>query len=387
MNKTITVCGITILFFISTVTPIVVSYSVKLLSGDSNNLNANFNTELPNIMLTGYWNPTGQMIAPFSNDTYLNPDGWKGENWEGHGYNIYSFFPNPGTYNGTFEVDYQKTWEDFWNITDQVKPIAIISFGAGDGPWEIEFNARNLYRWANDYEPPYQPTPRPPDNTVPVGYARHSTLPVQEIEDTVNDLTSINAWVDWENNPGAFLCEYMAYLGMWYQSIHKNNDLYPCKAAGFIHVKNTISVADAMNATNVTIREVIKYLSCVKNPPETPTITGPKVGKVGEEYNYTFITSDLDDDEIFLYIKWGDGQIEKWIGPFKSGESVVVSHIWNSIWIYKIKAMAKDTCGALSDWGTLKVFMPRNKMVTISLLQNLLVKFPLIERFLNFIMN
>jgi pyrrolidone-carboxylate peptidase len=385
MNKTITVCGITILFFISTVTPIVVGYSVKLFSGDSNNLNANFNTELPNIMLTGYWNPTGQMIAPFSNDTYLNPDGWKGENWEGRGYNIYSFFPTPGIYNGTFEIDYQDTWEDFWNITAQIKPIAIISFGAGGGPWEIEFNARNLYRWANDYEPPYQPTPRPPDNTVPVGYVRHSTLPVQEIEDTVNDLTSINAWVDWENNPEAFLCEYIAYLGMWYQSIHKNNDLYPCKAAGFIHVKNTISVADAMNATNVTIREVIKYLSCVKNPPETPTITGPKVGKVGEEYNYTFITSDLDDDEIFLYIKWSDGQIEKWIGPFKSGESVVVSHSWNSIWVYKIKAMAKDTCGALSDWGTLKVFMSRNKMVTISLLQNLLVKFPLIERFLNFI--
>ncbi|GAG18751.1 unnamed protein product, partial [marine sediment metagenome] len=59
--------------------------------------------ELRNIMLTGYWNPTGQMIAPFSNDTYLNPDGWKGANWEGLGYNIYSYFPTPYTYNGTFE--------------------------------------------------------------------------------------------------------------------------------------------------------------------------------------------------------------------------------------------------------------------------------------------
>ena len=50
--------------------------------------------ELRNIMLTGYWNPTGQMIAQFSNDSYLNPDGWKGANWEGWGFNIYSFFPN-----------------------------------------------------------------------------------------------------------------------------------------------------------------------------------------------------------------------------------------------------------------------------------------------------
>ena len=387
MNKTITVCGIIILFIISTVTPLTVGYSVKLISDGFQTNYTKLDSNYPNIMLTGYWNPTGQMIAPYSNNTYLNPDGWKGGNWEGHGYNIYSFFPTPGSYNGTFEIDYQKTWEDFWNITDQVKPIGIISFGAGAGPWEIEFNARNLDRWGDDYEPPYQPTPCPPDNSVPIGYTRHSTLPVQEIEDAVNELTQIDAWIDWEDNPGAFLCEYMAYLGMWYQSIHKNDDLYPCKAAGFIHVKNSISVPDAMNATNVTIRETIKYLDCVENPPEKPIITGPRIGKVGVEYNYTFVTNDPDGDDISFYINWGDSQIEKWIGPFESGKNVVVSHNWSSVGFYKIKAIAKDTCGALSDWGTFRVFMPRNKMVIISLLQNLFVKIPLIERLLIFIIN
>ena len=80
--------------------------STELLGNNFKGSIESSNTELRNIMLTGYWNPTGQMIAPFSNNTYLNPGGWKGANWEGLGYNIYSYFPKPGTYNGTFEVDY-----------------------------------------------------------------------------------------------------------------------------------------------------------------------------------------------------------------------------------------------------------------------------------------
>ena len=364
----------------------VVGDSTKLLFEDTYSYNAKLDDELPNIMLTGYWDPTGQMIAPFSNDTYLNPDGWKGENWEDRGYNIYSFFPTPGTYNGTFEIDYQDTWGDFWSITAQVKPIAIISFGAGIGPWEIEYNARNLDTWVPDKKPPKQPTPCPPDSTVPVGYARHSTLPVQEIEDAVNEQTSINAWVDWEDNPGAFLCEYMAYLGMWYQSIHKNDVLHPCKAAGFIHVDSETLLEYAMETTNITIRETIEYLSCVQNPPETPTITGQNTGKIWKEYEYTFISNDPDNDEIFFYINWGDGQIEKWLGPFESGKSVVVSHSWIFFGSYKIKVIAKDTCGALSDWGTLTVTMPRNRLLTNTLFLHLQEWFPNVFPLLRYIL-
>jgi pyrrolidone-carboxylate peptidase len=371
---------------LSVITPTVVGYSTKFLFEDTHSYNTKLDNELPNIMLTGYWNPTGQMIAPFSNDTFLNPDGWKGENWEDRGYNIYSFFPTPGIYNGTFEIDYQDTWEDFWSITTQVKPIAIINFGAGGGPWEIEFNARNFLSWANDYVSPHQPTPCPPDNTVPVGYVRHSTLPVQGIEDAVNEQTSINAWVDWEDDPGSFLCGYMAYLGMWYQSIHKNDDLHPCKAAGFIHVSKKIVLEDAMETTNITIRETIEYLSCVQNSPGAPTITGKKTGRAGEEYEYTFISDDPDNDEIFFYINWGDGQIEKWLGPFESGKGVVVSHIWSYFGIYKIKAIAKDTCGALSDWETLRVIMPRNRLLTnildLHLLERFQNLFPILQRLL-----
>ena len=311
-----------------------------------------------NIVLTGYWNPTGLMIAPFSNNTYLNPSGWKGANWEGLGYNIYSFFPTPGAYNGTFEVDYQDTWNDFWDITAQLHPIAIISFGAGSGPWEIEYNARNLDRWIDDNEKPYQPTPCPPDDSVPVNYVRHSTLPVQAIENAVNNQTSVFAWVDWDGNPGKYLCEYMAYLGMWYQSLHNNtDDSYMCRAAGFIHVNSGIAIEDAMDATNITIREVIKYLLSFNNPPNPPTITGTINGKAGTEYEYSLTTTDPDNDAVQYYIDWGDGTYEDWFG------AATAKHIWSAEDDYTIKAKAKDTYDAESDWSTLEVSMPKNKAI------------------------
>ena len=262
IKRKIMTYAIFILFAGTIIIPTSVNINAQELSSACiKNPNGHFNNSRPNIMLTGYWNPTGLMIAPFSNNSYLNPDGWKGENWENSGYDIYSFFPTPGIYNGTFEVDYQKTWDDFWNITEQLHPIAIISFGAGFGPWEIEYISGNFDLWSDDNEAPYQPIPSPPDDTVSVGHIRYSTLPVQAIADAVNTQTHIDAWVDWDGYAGGYLCGYMAYLGMWYQALHNSSDdPYPCKAAGFIHVRSILNLGYAMEATKITIREVINIL-------------------------------------------------------------------------------------------------------------------------------
>lgn len=215
-------------------------------------------THTNNIMLTGFWNPTGQMMQHYSTNKWLNPGGWLGGNWNGTGYDVHAFFPTPGTYNGTFEVDYQKTRSDFENITNTLKPIAIISFGWGTGPWEIEYNARNLGTWVPDTVPPTQPTPNPPDGTVTVNYVRHSTLPVDEIADAVNSSTKIKAWVDYPGDPGMYLCEFIAYLGMWYREEHGYpDDPDYCAAAGFIHVAGGLDLAECMKALNVTLQTVI----------------------------------------------------------------------------------------------------------------------------------
>jgi pyrrolidone-carboxylate peptidase len=215
-----------------------------------------------NIMMTGYWAPTSEMIYRFSDDPELNPDGWIGENWEDSNYDVYAFFPAFNRETREFEVDYQATWEDFWAAVDIYNPIAIISYGAGAGPWEIEYNASNLSYWMNDYEYPFQPIPNPPDDTVPVNFTRHATLPVAQIEAAVDEQNPINAWVDWNGNPGTFLCAYMAYLGMWYQDMHSSpDDEYPCLGAGFIHVDANINLGYATDAAEITLRTVVEYLN------------------------------------------------------------------------------------------------------------------------------
>ncbi|GAG49194.1 unnamed protein product, partial [marine sediment metagenome] len=40
------------------------------------------------------------------------------------------------------------------------------------------------------------------------------------------------------------------------------------------------------------------------DPPDTPEIYGPTRHEVGVEYEYTFVTTDPDGDEIYYYIDW-----------------------------------------------------------------------------------
>jgi len=97
-------------------------------------------------------------------------------------------------------------------------------------------------------------------------------------------------------------------------------------------------------------------------PPNIPTITGPTNGRIGIEYNFTFTTTDPDGDEIYLWIDWGDDTFEEWIGPYSSGEEVIVAHTWSEQGIYIVKAKAKDVFDAESDWGYLEVTMPFNQV-------------------------
>ena len=96
-------------------------------------------------------------------------------------------------------------------------------------------------------------------------------------------------------------------------------------------------------------------------PPVAPTIDGATNGKAGKEYDYTFVTTDPNEDEVYYYIEWGDGNIEEWIGPYDSGEEATLSHSWDEKGTYITKVKAKDTDDLQSDWTTLEVSMPKNK--------------------------
>lgn len=235
-----------------------------------------------NIMLTGYWPPSNNMIRQFSTSPRQNPDGWMGQNWESRGYDIYSYFPEfPGGLGkgvGNFEVDYQDTSEDFWRFVENVHPVAIITFGRGSYGriWEVEWRQRNLEEWIDDYEEPFQPTPSPPDSSVPADYIRYSSLPMQSIVDAVNaahDEINLNAFIDETGFAGGFLCEYVAYHGTWYHDLHSEpSDSYWNVAAGHIHVGANIGTRAATIATEITLRELITYVDTQIPEPSTAVL-------------------------------------------------------------------------------------------------------------------
>lgn len=235
------------------------------------------------IMITGYWPPTNEMIRPFSQNLTQNPSGWKGGNWEGRGYNIVSYFPEfPGGTGanpegeGDFRVDYQHASNDFWRITSEIKPVAIITFSRGSGGrnWEIESRHRKLAldAWAPDYEAPFQPTPDLPIASEPDGTIRTSTLPMQKIKDAVNAAgLGFNSTIDTSSNfGGTFVSEFTGYHSTWYQNLHSSPaDPAWTVAAGHIHVGISTPLAGAMTATEITLRELIGYVDSVVPSPGT----------------------------------------------------------------------------------------------------------------------
>jgi outer membrane protein assembly factor BamB len=104
----------------------------------------------------------------------------------------------------------------------------------------------------------------------------------------------------------------------------------------------------------------------VNNPPDQPTIQGDTNGKIGETYTYTISGTDPDNDMISYFVDWDDGSDSGWQGPYDSGTSIELSHSWSEKDSYVIKAKAMDSEGSESNWATLQVSMPKNKIIQFS---------------------
>lgn len=228
---------------------------------------------LPNILLTGYWPPTNEMLRQFSPFPDHNLTGWAGCNWEGRGYNIYAFFPEfpngMGSGSGDFEVDYQVTSPDFWYLIEKVKPIAIISHGRSgyDYDWELEGGNRMyqpLSNWSNDYVAPNDPTPDLPIADQPGDDEKMSTLPIAEIvaavEAELPELYPYGTNID----TSRFLCNFMGYHINWWHEMHSDpHDPMWNVTAGYIHVGYRMSLEQAIQAVEVTTRTVIDHVDGV----------------------------------------------------------------------------------------------------------------------------
>jgi hypothetical protein len=126
---------------------------------------------------------------------------------------------------------------------------------------------------------------------------------------------------------------------------------------------------------DVFIRDFLEISD--NTPPNKPTINGPNRGSPSSEYEFIISTTDSEDDEIYFYVDWGDGNTSGWLGPHQSGEEITIKHIWSQQGTYDVRVKAKDSDE--SEWGTLSVRMP-NKINTLSTWAFLIGKISDIER-------
>ena len=262
----------------------------------------------PTILITGYWPPTNEMLRPFSPNPAQNGGSWAGENWENRGYDVKSYFPEfPdgfGRGSGDFEVDYQDTIADFRRITDEVKPVAIITFSRANTArgWEMEPAhqrwrisgetnpvGRTVPLYAADYSTGAEPT-RPTDPTFlaePIGNFRYSNLPMQAIVDDVGaaiPAASISPFIDVFDPAstsssafgGNYLSGFMGYLGTWYRDQHSGpGAIDPMYFAGHIHVGMGLDVGIGTQATEITLRRLMGSLDqVIPGPGSTSLMLG-----------------------------------------------------------------------------------------------------------------
>lgn len=226
-----------------------------------------------NILLTGYWPPTNEMLRQFSRNPTQNPGGWVGRNWRGHGYDVYAYFPEfpqgVGRGVGDFEVDYQDTSNDWWLITAQVRPVAIITFSRANttNGWELEGGNRTYVasQWTADYLAPTRPTPELPIMQLePPLTERYSTLPFQQIITNVTNSGAAVVPFSTAMDDGRFLSNFIGYHGCWYRVLHESlGDADGCVASGHIHVGMNTSLSAAVLATEVTVETLIAHVDAL----------------------------------------------------------------------------------------------------------------------------
>ena len=120
-------------------------------------------------------------------------------------------------------------------------------------------------------------------------------------------------------------------------------------------------------------------------PPSKPTIDGPTLGTAGIEYEYTFVSTDDNNDTIRYHIIWGDGETET-TDYYGSGVIASANHTWEDQGTYTIRVTPQDDYGDYGSYSQLQVKMPRTKVVNnfvlFTILERLLHRFPFIQQLL-----
>jgi hypothetical protein len=107
----------------------------------------------------------------------------------------------------------------------------------------------------------------------------------------------------------------------------------------------------------LSINEYTTYdfiLEPKNKPPNAPTIKGNSIIAGFGLYEYKFKATDPEGDDVRYLIDWNDGNSE-WTDFYKSGKEITISHSWDLIRDYSVKARAIDIYGGQGSWGYLQI--------------------------------
>jgi outer membrane protein assembly factor BamB len=115
------------------------------------------------------------------------------------------------------------------------------------------------------------------------------------------------------------------------------------------------------------------------NAPSAPVIDGSESGCIKKTYEFTFNSTSPLGRDVYYYINWDDHTATNWVGPYASGEEIVIPHSWLYKRNFIIKAQAKDTENLWGPCNTFEVKITNNKIVANSLLFRFLEQFPILK--------
>jgi outer membrane protein assembly factor BamB len=92
---------------------------------------------------------------------------------------------------------------------------------------------------------------------------------------------------------------------------------------------------------------------CRKNqvPEAVAAPSGPDYDRTGQQLVFSSSASDPDEDSVAIRFDWGDGDTSAWSSSVIGGAAVTDSHAWSVADTYALRAQARDSRGALSDWS------------------------------------
>ncbi|MCU0851145.1 MAG: PQQ-binding-like beta-propeller repeat protein [Candidatus Thermoplasmatota archaeon] len=292
--------------------------------------------------------------------------------------------------NNLYALNPDGTLQWSFSTGDHVKGIPSIAsdgtiyFGSWDG-YLYALNPNGTMRWRSSVGSGTETTPAlAEDGTIYVGG---------------NELYAVypNGIIRWSLNTGGFIfhsCPAIAAEGTIYVGVNIGNSMagkiIAVNPNGTIRWQTTISDETA-ESSPVIARDGTVYIGSSgiyygtsfhafggvesNTPPNPPEIEGITNGKAGTEYSYLFQISDPENNPVQVYIEWGDGKNE-WSYITASGRKIQVFHTWAEQGTYIIKAKARDTLGAESNWTSMEVTMPYSYEPQFPFIQWLLEQFP-----------